>query len=139
MDPYSTYIFTDAGAFDITLDGILWNNSRVVISFVAPTSGQILILRLKHAGEENGPLEVTLVGSTTTVQFNPSYESSLTIDDVTLYPIQIPGPSKSDHLSFKPGIRNVIVMHYRETIKRHFLHDIELLDESGLEWKMREL
>jgi hypothetical protein len=113
--------------------GKLQNKARVLISFVAPTSGPSLTLRLKHSGREDGTLEVTL--GSTIIQLNPSSMSSLTIDDITLYPI--PGPSESDHLSFEPGIRNDIVIQFRGTVEferhGHFLHDIELLDEAGLE------
>ena len=127
----STYIFTDAGLSDMSLgqpDG-LRNNARVLISFVVPTSGQSLILRLKHSGNENGSLEVTLGSSV--IQLDPSSQLSLAIDDITLYPI--PGPSEFDHLSFEPGIRNDIVIQFRGTVDEHghFLHDIELLDEAG--------
>jgi hypothetical protein len=132
FDPSSTYIFTDTNWFDITFSGELQNDARVLISFVAPTSGQSLILRLKHSGREDGrPLEVTLGSSI--IQLNPS---SLTIDDITLYPT--PGPSESDHLSFKPGIWNDIVIQFTGPpspnggIHGHLLHDIELLDEAGL-------
>ena len=129
LDPISTYIFTDAEGSDVCEDKIP-NNARVIISFVAPTSGQSLILRLKHSGEEN-PLEVTL--GSTMIQLNPSSNSSLTIDDITLYPT--PGCSRTDHLSFEPGIRNEIVIQFKETVKfkrrGHFLHDIDLLDEAG--------
>ena len=108
------------------------NNARLLISFVAPTSGQSLILRLKHSGEEDGPLELTL--GSTTIQLKPSSKSSLTIDNLILYPI--PGPSDSDHLSFEPGIRNDIVIQFRGSIEKHghFLHDMELLDEDRLEY-----
>jgi hypothetical protein len=116
--------------------GKLEKNARVLISFVAPTSGQSLTLRLKHSGREDGPFEITL--GSTIIQLNPSTKSSLTIDDITLYPI--PSPFESDHLSFEPGIRNDIVIQFRETVERHwpgghghFLHDIEMLDEAGLE------
>ena len=136
LDLFSTYIFTDAGVSDMMfLDERLCNNARVLISFVAPTSGQSLILRLKHSGEENGPLEVTL--GPTIIQFNPSSKSSLKIDDISLYStIQVPSPSGSDCLSFEPGIRNDVVIQFRGTVKRHghYLHDIELLDEAGLEY-----
>ena len=136
LDAFSTYIFTDAGDSDMypLSDTRLGNNARILISFVAPTSGQSLMLRLKHSGREDGPLEVTLLGSTT-VQLNPSSKSSLTIDDITLYPIQVSGPSESDHLSFEPGIRNDIVIQFRGVVKEHghILHDIELLDEAGVE------
>jgi hypothetical protein len=131
LDSFSRYIFTDADGFDMYSDK-LGNNARVLISFVAPTSGQSLILRLKHSGREDGqPLEVTL--RSTIIQLNPSSQSSLTIDDITLYPI--PGPS--DHLSFEPGIQNDIVIQLRgpnrgtgeRQPEGHLLHDIELLDE----------
>ena len=144
LDPFSTYIFTDAGCHDMFLpDNKLGKNAKVLISFVAPTSGQSLILRLKHSGGEDGPLEVIL--GSTMIQLNPQleYKSSLTIDDITLDPISISDPnhlsSKSfdnDHLSFEPGIRNDLVIQFRGTDGEehgHFLHDIELLDEAGLE------
>jgi len=133
LDPDSTYIFTDAGRSDMSRwqPDRIGNNARVLISFVAPTSGQTLTLRLKHSGSEDAPLEVTL--GSTVIQLNPSSKSSLTIDDITLYPI--PGPSESDHLSFEPG-RNDIVVQFRGTVEEHghILHDIELLDEAGQEY-----
>ena len=62
------------------------------------------------------------------------------IDDITLYSIS--RPSGSDHLSFEPGIRNDIVIQFRGPvdISRDSLsiHDIELLDEAGLDWRIRE-
>jgi hypothetical protein len=132
LDPFSTYIFTDAGGSDI-YSNKLGNDARVLISFVAPTY-RSLTLRLKHSGREDGLLEVTL--GSTIIHLNPSSKSSLTIDDITLYPN--PGPSESDHLSFEPGIWNDIFIHwqFRGTVELerhgHFLHDIELLDEAGL-------
>ena len=146
MDPFSTYIFTDAtsGSFYYAIgpgsSNRLGPNARVLISFIAPTSGQSLILRLKHYSKFNeSTVEVTL--GSKIIQVNPSSTSwSLMIDDITLYPI--PGPSESDHLSFEPGIRNDIVIHVKETEKELWeehdeesLDDIELLDESGLEYK----
>ena len=110
LDSGSTYIFTDAEGSDIYSEK-LGNNARLLISFVPPKSGQNLILRLKHSGEEDAPLEVSL--GSTVIQINPSSksESSLTIDDITLYPIHYPGPSESSaHLSFEPGIRNDITV-----------------------------
>ena len=81
LDLFSTYIFTDAEGSDI-YSGKLVNNARVLISFVAPTSGQKLILRLKHSGENGSPsLEVTLLA--TVFQLDPSSESP-TIDNITL-------------------------------------------------------
>ena len=136
LDPFSTYIFTDAGGNDLYDSSLpsneLGNNAKVLISFVAP-SGKSLILRLKHSGREDGPLEITL--GSTIIQLNPSSksESSLTIDDIALCPIS--GPSESDHLSFEPGIRNDIFIQFRGTVGEHshFLHDVELLDEAGVE------
>jgi hypothetical protein len=130
LDPSSTYIFTDARWTDVNLaHGELGNDARVLISFVAPTSGQSLILRLKHSGKD-GPLEVAL--GSTKIQLNPSSESSLTIDDITLHPT--PGPSESDHLSFKPGRNDIFVKlgFGFGNLNRHYLHDIELLDEASL-------
>ncbi|KAF8805288.1 hypothetical protein BYT27DRAFT_7193008, partial [Phlegmacium glaucopus] len=123
-----TYIFMDADSSNMHSDpDTLGNNAQVLISFVAPTSGQSLILRLKHSSNVDRPLEVTL--GSTIIQLNPSSKSSPTIDDIILYPIS--GPSESDHLSFEPGIRNDIVIQLRGTVDDfdHFLHDIELLDE----------
>ena len=59
LDPSSTYIFSDAGTNDVHSDKI-WRKARVLISFVAPKSGKSLTLRVKHSGEEDAPLEVTL-------------------------------------------------------------------------------
>ena len=58
---------------------------------------------------------------------------SLTIDDITLYPNS--GLSESDRLLFEPETRNEIVMQFRVKRVGHSLHDIELLDEAGLEYK----
>ena len=141
LDPLSIYIFTDADEFDMHSShghGELWDNARVLISFFAPTSGQSLILRLKHSGKDDGPLEVAL--GSAMMRLNPSTKSSLTIDDITLHPI--PGSSEetsdSDHLSFKPGIWNDIFVQFKVTrgaaVEKHghLLHDIQLLDEAGL-------
>ena len=142
LDPSSTYIFTDAGDFDIR-SGKLRGDARVLISFVGP-SGQSLILKLKHSGSENAPLEVTL--GPTIIQLDPPSKSSLTIDDITLHPVQGPGSSESENpgISFEPGIRNDLIINFRppENWNKyighgHFLHDIELLDESGLEYHPR--
>ena len=132
LDPFSTYIFTDAEGSDISPSDKFVNNARVLISFVAPASDQSLILRLKHSGKEDGPLEVTL--GSTSIQLNPSSKSLVTIDDMTLYPTS--SPSESDRLSFEPGVRNDIVIQFRGTAKKHghILHDIELLDEDGQTW-----
>ena len=128
----STYIFSDAGIYDFYSDK-LGGNAKVLISFVAPTSGKRLILRVKHSGEEDAPLEVTL--GPTKIQLNPPSQSSLTIDDVTLYPTEV---SESGHLSFKPEVRNDIYIRFTgpDEYRRHghLLHDIELLDEAGLEY-----
>ena len=70
------------------------------------------------------PLVVTL--GSTTIQLNPSSKSSLTIDDITLYPK--PGPGL---LSFVPG-RNCIVIQFTVERHGHLLHDVELLDEASL-------
>jgi hypothetical protein len=86
------------------------------------------MLRLKHSGSEDAPLKVTL--GSTIIQLNPSSKSSITIDDLTLFPIQDHGPSKSDRLSFELGIRNDIVIQF--VGHGHILHDIELLGEDGL-------
>ena len=133
LNYFSTYFFTDAEGSDMLYINKLGENARVLISFVAPSSGQSLILRLKHFGGEDGPLQVTL--GSTTIQLNPSSKSTLTIDDITLY-YPILCPSESDHLSFEPGIRNDIVIQFRGTVEKHghFLHDIELFDEAGLSW-----
>ena len=140
LDRSSIHIFTDANYWtDITSSGELKNYAKVLISFVAPTSScQSLTLRLKHSGggkvghHMRPSLEVTL--GSTIIQLNPSSsKSSLTIDDITLYPAPAAGPSESDHLSFKPGLNNNIVIQFGPFLTDgHLLHDIELLDEAGL-------
>jgi hypothetical protein len=140
LDSSSTYIVTDADNYSIPLGsyGTLQYGARILISFVGPTSHR-LILRLKHSGKDGG-LEVTL-GSTIT-QLKPSSES-LTIDDITLHPIQDVGPSESHHLSFEPGVRNEIFINwqYKDEPDSRFvkpsLHDVELLDEVGREYMPR--
>ena len=132
LDPPSTYIFSDAIS---SYSGKRGSNSRVLISFVAPTSGKTLTLRVKHSGK-GVPLEVTL--GSTQIQLSPSSKSSLTMDDITLYPTEVAGPFEFDLLSFEPEVRNDIFIRligsdeYRD--HGHFLHDIELLDEDGLEY-----
>jgi hypothetical protein len=73
LDPPTTYIFSDVGLPDIRYSGELGGDARVFISFVAPTSGDRLILRVKHSGTGDGPLEVTL--GSTKIQLNPSQSS----------------------------------------------------------------
>ena len=133
-DPSTTYIFSDA----VSYSGKLGSDAKVLISFV-PKSDKRLVLRVKHSGQEDASLEVTL-GSTKS-QINPSSKSSLTIDNITLYPkISIPvfGPSGSDHLSFVPKVRNDIfirfVLPYDSHFHGHYLHDVELLDDAGQEY-----
>ena len=138
-DSSSTYIFSDAGIYNMYSDK-LGGNARVLISFVAPNSGKSLILRVKHSGgelEEDPPLEVTL--GLNNIHLNPLSKSSLTIDDITLYPIEVSNPS--DHLSFVPEVRNDIFIRFigtdedsEESEHGHFLHDVELLDENGKEY-----
>ena len=83
------------------------------------------------------PLEVKL--GPTIIQLNPPSSSLLMIDDITLHPVQDPASSESG-MSFEPGVWNDIIVNFRRTAKvlkgrhGHFLHDIELLDESGLEY-----
>ena len=134
LDPPSTYIFSDPGFHDV-YSGKLTGNARVLISFIGPNSGERLILRVKHSGREEDsspPLEVTL--GSNNIHLNPSSNSSLTIDDITLYPSEVSNPS--DHLSFVPEVRNNIFIQFISTREWHgcYLHDIELLlDEDG--WK----
>ena len=137
LDTASTYIFSDAEDFIVPTSGRAGSSARVFISFVAPTSGKSLTLRVKHFGTEDTPLEVTLGSSK--IQLNLSLKLSLTIDDITLYPIRVSGSSESDHLSFVPEVRNDIFIEFRKIDRYfdHFLHDIELLDEDGLEYMPR--
>ena len=130
LDPPSTYIFSDAGLSDLH-SGFLGGDGRVLISFVAPTSGKRLVLRVKHSGDKYAPLEVTL--GSTKIQLN---SKSLTIDDITLYSIEVYGRSESGNLSFEPEVRNDIFIQFIGYVKfhSHYLHDIELLDEEGLEY-----
>jgi hypothetical protein len=141
LDPFSTYIFTNLNAeyLDIIpvsrrFGHVLKDYAKVLISFVGPTSRR-LILRLTgtHSGRNDASLEVTL--GSTIIQLKPSTTSSITIDDLTIYPIQDRGPSKPDRLSFEQEIRNDIVIQFRGLWGRHhLLHDIELLNEAGLKW-----
>jgi hypothetical protein len=140
LDSSSSYIFTDANFHTMIYGCSLWCGARVLISFVGPTSRH-LTLRFKYSGKE-GSLEVTL-GSTTTQINNPSPKpsESLTIGDITLHPIQVSGPSESHHLLFEPGIRNELFIQYKKesyyvpvTLS---LHDVELLDEDGLQYMPR--
>ena len=113
----------------------LGGNARVLISFVAPNSGKTLILRIKHSGgKKDPPLEVTL--GLNNIHLNPLSKSSLTIDDITLYPIEVSNPS--DHLSFVPEVRNGIYIRFigtdGDSRHGHLLHDIDLLDENSLEY-----
>ena len=131
-DSNSTYIFSDAGFF---YSDELRGDARVLISFVAPKSGKKLLLRVKHSGE-GAPLDVTL--GSNNIQLNPSSKSSLTIDYITL---QVPGPSGSGRLSFVPEVRNDIFIQfvlasesYDSHLHGHILHDIELLDDVGLDY-----
>ena len=132
----STYVFSDAGIDDLYSDG-LGSNASVLISFIPPTSGKNLILRVKHSGIDDAHLEVSL--GSTNIQLDPSSKSSLTIDDLTLYPlaIEVSDPSESHLLSFMPKVRNDIVIRFIGIVEEHghFLRDIELLDEAGLEYK----
>ena len=137
LDCSSTYIFSDAGFHDVYVNsGVLGNNARVIFSFVAPASGKRLILRVKHSGEEDPPLEVTL--GSTKIQLNPLSKSSPTIDDITLCPIQVSGPPESDHLLFEPEVRNDIFIRFiwpdEYQWHGHFLYDIDLLDDNGLKY-----
>ena len=134
LDSSSTYNFLDIGNSPLFLLPSVCGKARVLISFVAPKSGKRLTLRVKHSGRRDRPLEVTL--GSTKIQLNFKSESSLTIDDITLYSIRVPGPSESDHLLFEPEIRNDIVIQFRGTVEEHghFLHDVVLLDEAGLEY-----
>ena len=138
LAPDSTYIFmdgSDGSSFKLRTD------AKFLISFVAPTSGQCLILRIKHSGKEENLFEVTL--GSTIIHLNPlsNLKSSRSIDDITLYPNT--GPSESDHLSFEPGIRNEIVIQFKGAVEEHehdhVLHDIELLDDAGRDWNKRLL
>ena len=135
LDTSSTYIFSDSNSFVTRGSGRTGSETRVLITFVAPTSCKSLTLRVKHFGTKDIPLEVTLGSSK--IQLNLSLKSSLTIDDITLHPIRVSCSSESDHLSFVPEVRNVIFIEFR-TIEwyfaQHCLHDIELLDEDGLEY-----
>ena len=134
----STYIFTKAGDFSMYSEELA--PLRVLIPFVSPNSGKRLILRVKQSGsEEDPPIEVILGSNNIHLRVNPSSsKSSLTIDDITLYPIGVSGPSESDHLLFEPEVRNDIYIRFIRTDTDyehpHFLHDIELLDENGLEY-----
>ena len=103
LDPFATYIFTDPD-FDVyslpgglehqiklvtksddLQTGGLGGDAGVLVSFVAPISSEILILRLIHSGKEDGPQALQVTLGSTIIQLNPSSKSSPTIDDITLY------------------------------------------------------
>ena len=131
LDP-STYIFSDAGIFDVH-SYKLGCNAKVLISFVAPASDKCLILSVKHSGKEDAPLEVTL--GSTKIQLNPSSKSSLTVDYITLHPIGLAFP---DSLLFVPEVRNDIYIRFKIPGDHgHYLHDIDLLDDAGREYMPR--
>ena len=102
----------------------LGNDARVIISFVAPTSDQNLIQRLKHSGRGDGFLEVAL--GPTRIQLNPATNSSLTIDDLTL------AQMKGDQERELDRGGNDIVIRFAVEEHGHLLHDVELLDEAAL-------
>ena len=135
LDSSSPYIFSDVGTFDLHA-GKIGNHARVLISFVAPIYGKRLTLRVKHSGEEDGPLEIAL--RSTKIHLNPSSKTSITMDDIILYPIQFASPSD---LSFMPEVRNEIFIRFKRPAEHrshhHFLNDVELLDEAGLEYMPR--
>jgi hypothetical protein len=130
------YIFTNAGYFHTyplpdRLGESLGNGGKVLVSFIAATARQNLILRLKHSGGygASAPLEVT-IGSTV-ILLNPT-KSSITIDDITLYPT-----FTSDDSPLGPEIWNDIIIQYggsSTTSHSNSLHDIELLDDAGLKY-----
>ena len=134
--PSSTFIFLDAEFFDV-YPGKLTGNARVSISFVAPTSGKSLTLRVKHSGKKDAHLEVTL--GSTKFQLNPPSRSSFT--DISLYPIEASDPPISEHLSFVAEVRSDIFIRFSYKpanfdFHGHYLHDIELLDDAGMEYML---
>ena len=127
LDPIRTYIFTDAGESVVTLDLTCFQINLGIMQdseFWSHSSPRSLARDVqKHSGTEDGPLVVITLGSTA-IQLKPSSKSSLTIDDITLYPT----PSL-DYLSFVQG-RNDIFIQLTVESHGHLIHDVELLDED---------
>ena len=90
----------------------------MAVSFVGPTSGN-LILRLTHHSTDSG---ATLEVEGTSFQL--SLSSSLTVDDITLHA----SPSQSDKPSFEPSIRNNLIIHVFTATPSYSIYDIQLMD-----------
>jgi hypothetical protein len=107
-----TYVF---------MSGLLSNT--MAVSFVGPSSGN-LILRLQHrAGEPD--ITLTILGTS----FTFSIPESLTVDDINLHPIG----NSSSQLSFTPDTRiNVIIQTSSLSSSAGYtLQDLQVLDEDG--------
>jgi hypothetical protein len=91
----------------------------IAVSFVGPTSGN-LILRLTHRSIE-GSTNLTVTGTS----FQLSLSSSLTVDHITLHA----APLDSDKPSFEPGIRNIMII---EVMGWYSVYDMRLLDQRAL-------
>jgi hypothetical protein len=94
------------------------NRVSIAVSFVGPTSGN-LILRLKHhSASSNATLEVE------GTSFQLSLSSSFNVDEITLHA----SPSQSDMPSFEPGIRNNLIIHLVFPTPSYAIYGIQLLD-----------
>ena len=92
----------------------------IAISFVGPTSGDLRLRLTHHCNHSDATL--TIKGTS----FQLPVPSSLTADDVTLHAT----PSEPGQPSFKPGIRNSLIIQVTAQ-SSYSIHDVQLLDQSG--------
>jgi hypothetical protein len=95
------------------------NRDTVTISFVGPSSGN-LILRLRHSATQPH-ITITVLGNS----FTLAIPKSLTVDDINLHPIG----SSSFQLTFRPNTRDNIILQTPPI--GYNLQDVQLLDEDG--------
>jgi hypothetical protein len=93
----------------------------VAVSFVGPSSGN-LILRLKHHAFEPNTT-ITVLGTS----FTLTIPESLTTDDINLHPIG----NSSSQLSFMPNTRNNLILQVSMPRYYYIPQDVQLLDEDG--------
>jgi len=101
------------------------NNSTIKISFKGPSSGN-LTLSLTHRSRVSGTTLTMKVAQTLdTLELPIPSESSLTLDDITLY------PRPSGWPSFEPNEENHMTIRVNSRLCDYFIQDIKLLDEKG--------
>jgi len=100
------------------------NNSTIKISFKGPSSGN-LTLSLTHRSRVSGTTLTMKVAQTSDILELPiPSESSLTLDDITLY------PRPSGWPSFEPNEENDLTIRVNSRLWDYFIQDIKLLDEK---------